>query len=640
MSKFIRNLFIITLLFNTCLAIASDDNGVRNRRARPLYSFLSNLPNATAPLLDERESLLGEEEHVPSNKASSILNVELRAKINGKLMVTDMRQCSVPFLTSAKEEKFFEAANKGDLKAQKELINRANLFMNLWTPETIAKTGDWAILKEANHDAAIARYVLTKSVKLPWLDDNTLKDIIAMIELRVKAGDPQALLTYSDLLGAGKFILRDDNLALQCALEAGEKGEALGYFMATLILDRISESRAALRYAVVAADAGLAAAQYHIFVEYSHDQAALSKQPNWRRLEEPTSQWVPLPTGKGTLQLHPIYGMVGKLNSDIALKYLQMAADQGYPNALYDIGIGKLALAKDGPSRQKEYMFEAALAFTQAADLGHSDAMVYLAILSSSDGFFTHIRPFPKNTTKAIAWCNKAVKLGNNSGYVPIGYMYLNGNGVPMNKYVAASYLFRADLLENPDMAALAYSIFRYDAEKMVPVKDTSYEADLIGQVEKLTRIVRCLATHAPEVPDPSIIVLPKFTHKVVTDLHNFATLADEACRHVLNSPTMVTCMTLPIGFDFDLRYNRNTFTSETFSPQEKAEFEEYFYLQPDLSGDSLYTFGTEPVAQTKKFLKFKSDALNSFSLLSMTQVKDSIYAYVQQCAAVKEGVL
>ncbi|MBP6984973.1 MAG: hypothetical protein KBB83_00085 [Alphaproteobacteria bacterium] len=395
MKKLFQIFLSFVLFFSSSFAISSDGSGLRNRKAPVVYNFISD---ATQPLLEERAPLVTYVQEQPVESGSDTFEGILEGVLNPMQPAKPLHPCSVSFLTAKQSAEQFDAADKGDIKVQKEIIHRDNLMLQSWPQQAVEKSMHWEALKEAGTDPAIARFVFRKYKSLPWLDDQKIQNICQMIELKAKGRDPQALLTYSNLISKGIYFSRNAHLSLKCVLEAGVLGEAMGYYYAFETLNIAGKTQAAVRCVLMAAEAGLAIAQYAVFIAHAKACGKIKDKPNLVEIIEPTKEWSNFLIGNRTIRLHPEYGFIGKENTGIVMEYLEKSANQGFVLAL--MGLGGYQLSKFKRLRQQKSLMTAMNAFTKAAELGSAEAVDYIKDIELN--FSDRNEPVQKSVTKAI----------------------------------------------------------------------------------------------------------------------------------------------------------------------------------------------------------------------------------------------
>lgn len=397
MKKLFQIPLSFVLFFSSPLAIASNEFGVRNRKAPVVYNFISD---ATQPLLEERSSPETSVQEQPVESGMDTLEEILESMLNPMQPAVPLHPCRVSFLTAIESKKQFDAADRGDITAQKKIIHRDNLMPQSWSKETVEKSLGWEALKEARTDPAIARFVFRKYKNLPWFGDQTIQNICQMIESKTKDRDIPALLAYSKLISEGIYFLCDNHSSLKYALEAGVLGDAMGYYYAFEVLKRAGKNQAACRCVLIAAEAGLAIAQYDVFMMHAEACRKIKDKDNVAEIIKPTNAWSKFLIGNRTIYLHPEYGFIGKENTDLSMDYVTKAADQGFVFALEGLGGFYLSRAKRSPVGQKNSLMKAMNAFSQAHELGSVVAVKYIKDIQQN--FSDRGEPVQKSMTKAI----------------------------------------------------------------------------------------------------------------------------------------------------------------------------------------------------------------------------------------------
>lgn len=139
------------------------------------------------------------------------------------------------------------------------------------------------------------------------------------------------------------------------------------------------------------------------------------------------------------------YGYTGSINYDKAIKYYQLAADEGHSTSIYNIGY---LLTESSPI--KRYT-EAANYFEKAANLGNVYAQSSLASIYFSG------KGVEKDLEKAFYWEKKAAELGHLDSVKEIAYSYYKGYGVAKNfKHAVTWYQKAIDMGDRESIFDLA----------------------------------------------------------------------------------------------------------------------------------------------------------------------------------------
>ena len=111
---------------------------------------------------------------------------------------------------------------------------------------------------------------------------------------------------------------------------------------------------------------------------------------------------------------------------------LLKAADPGDPDIWFALGHGYA----NGWGTSRDILHSAAW-FRRAADAGHAEAMVRLALSLGRPGSSQDMRA-------AILWLNRAASKGNASAMVHLGFAYREGQGVPVDAETAVNWFIKA----------------------------------------------------------------------------------------------------------------------------------------------------------------------------------------------------
>ena len=123
------------------------------------------------------------------------------------------------------------------------------------------------------------------------------------------------------------------------------------------------------------------------------------------------------------------YGKRVSKNLRQAVYWTTKAAEQGYPDAQYNLGI--LYLEGDGVPQDSE---QALYWFFKSAEQGFPDAQRNLGV--------SYLRGdiIPQNDKQGVYWLTKAAMQGNAPAQYSLGYSYMNGRGVPQNAKLAYAW--------------------------------------------------------------------------------------------------------------------------------------------------------------------------------------------------------
>ena len=114
-----------------------------------------------------------------------------------------------------------------------------------------------------------------------------------------------------------------------------------------------------------------------------------------------------------------------------AFELYQKAADQGYAEAQYQLGV----MYWDGRGGTPQDDNKSLEFIQKAADQGHSYAQFRLGRLYR-DGL-----GLPQDYGKAFEWYQKAADQGNEDALFDLGLLYYEGQGIPQNDVMAYAYM-------------------------------------------------------------------------------------------------------------------------------------------------------------------------------------------------------
>jgi len=132
------------------------------------------------------------------------------------------------------------------------------------------------------------------------------------------------------------------------------------------------------------------------------------------------------------VQVGMSYALASPRNPKEAIKWFQMAADQGYPDGEYRLGgMLDVGITPQNPT-------EAIKWYTKAADQGYKDAQFRLAVM------YDRGRGVSQSYSEAAKWYTKAGEQGHPEAQYRLGVMYEEGKGVPQDYSLAMKWYLKA----------------------------------------------------------------------------------------------------------------------------------------------------------------------------------------------------
>ena len=231
---------------------------------------------------------------------------------------------------------------------------------------------------------------------------------------------------YFNYVGAYLHLINADN------------GEIL--FTHKLWVDESTQPRYAISKLIKSAERGDAQAQFDLGLMYEGDESvtesyaqAFLERFALDSLEFGTqaAKWFRLAADQGVADAQYKLGLMYRNDKDVSKDYNELAADQGVTDAKYRRALLYKSLSHKGVTKDDA---EAAKWFRLAADQGNAAAQYNLALLYERGEGVT------EDDAEAAKWFRLSADQGNAEAQNNLGFMYANGKAVPKNDIQAVKW--------------------------------------------------------------------------------------------------------------------------------------------------------------------------------------------------------